>query len=94
MSHLKIIWSKRAIQSLEGVFNFYKEKSLTAAQKIVNEILESPKTIHFPKQYQIDNVNPKYRRIIVRDYKILYSFDLDVLYVYNIICTKKDPKAI
>ena len=73
MDELKIIWTDQAILALKDIYDFYKNKSLQGAKKVKLNILQSPKTIYFAKQYQIDDINPKYRRIVVRDYKVLYT---------------------
>ena len=64
MSSLKIIWSKQAKQAVKSIYDFYKEKSVQGAKNVKNDLLQALKTIHFAEQYQIDEINPKYRRIV------------------------------
>jgi len=73
MGKFKIVWSKQARASLKDIYDHYKEKSLQGARHVKADLLNSPKTIYFSKQYQIDDINPKYRRIVVRHYKVLYK---------------------
>ena len=61
MSSLKIIWSKQAKQAVKSIYDFYKEKSVQGAKNVKNDLLQALKTIHFAEQYQIDEINPKYR---------------------------------
>lgn len=69
---LTIIWSDLAKESLKSIYTFYKRKSLPGAKNVKNDILNAPKNIFYSKQYQQDDTNPKYRRIVVRRYKVLY----------------------
>ncbi len=91
MSHFKIIWTNRAISSIEQVFEFYENKSLSYAKKIRQKLFESPESIHFPHQYQVDSVNSKYRRIVVENFKVLYSVQNNTIFIHNIVCTKQEP---
>ncbi|WP_125722929.1 type II toxin-antitoxin system RelE/ParE family toxin [Flavobacterium ustbae] len=70
---MKVVWTHTAKNHLRTIFNFYKEKSIQGANNIKNEILDATKKIHFAEQYQKDEIEPEYRRIIIRDYKILFS---------------------
>lgn len=56
-------------ESLKDIYDFYKEKSPGRALNVKNDLVRSPKTIGFAKQNQEDDINPKYRRIVVRDFK-------------------------
>jgi len=87
----KIVWSKESKQSVKDIYDFYKHKSLQGAKNVKKEIINSPKSIIYAKQFQVDDVNPKYRRIIVRDYKVLYRVANDLVNIVDVICTRKDP---
>lgn len=52
--------------------------------------MSSSKSIHFVEQYQKDEIEPEYRRIIVRDFKILYVEENEVVYITKIFSTKRD----
>jgi plasmid stabilization system protein ParE len=94
MENVKIVWSKQSKESLKSIYQYYKEKSLEAAKTVKNEILQGPKTIYFSKQYQVDDINPKYRRILVRDYKILYRQSGDTIYIIDIFSCKRSPNDL
>lgn len=94
MSKFDIIWTEQAVFALQEIYNFYKEKSLQAANDIKSDILRSPKTIYFSQQYQLDNINPKYRRIIVRNYKVLYKYDNGSIQILDIVSTKQSPDIL
>jgi len=73
MGNYKITWTSLAKQDLKNIYDYWKTKSVQGAKNVRSDILKSPKTVHFANQYQVDDINPKYRRIIVRsNYKILY----------------------
>lgn len=91
MAKLKIIWTKQARAALMSIYDYYKEKSLQGANNVKSDLLQSPKTIHFAKQFQVDDINPKYRRIVVRDYKVLYN---GVIQVMDIVSTRQSPEIL
>lgn len=86
----KIIWTDSAKEQLKNIFNYYKEKSVQGADNIKNYILKITKNIHFTEQYQKDEIEPEYRRIIVRDYKILYLEEDYVVFIVKIFSSKRD----
>ena len=85
----KIIWSDLAISSLKDIYDFYVHKSVKGANNVISDILDSPKTIVYSEQYQVDEQYPDYRRIIVRDYKVLYVEKNNIITVTDIVCTLK-----
>ncbi len=94
MAKLKIIWTRQAKEALKRIYDYYKEKSLQGAKNVRSELLHSPKTIHFAKQYQVDDINPKYRRIVVRDFKVLYKEHNNTILVLDIISTRQSPDVL
>lgn len=84
----KIVWTRQAREALNEILD-YRYKEIPIARKIVREdIITSSKQITFPEQYQRDDIYPKYRRIIVRDYKLLYKEEKETFYIMNVVCTK------
>ncbi len=94
MEKLEVVWTNQAKESLKKIYNYYKDKSLQGAKKVKNDILQSPKTIYYSKQYQIDEINPKYRRIVVRDFKVLYKESNEKIEVIDIVNTKRSPTIL
>jgi plasmid stabilization system protein ParE len=94
MEELKIIWSKQAQEAVKSIYDFYKNKSLQGAKNVKRDILQSPKRIRYSKQYQVDEINPKYRRIIVRDYKVLYNESNNIIRIMDVICTLQSPEIL
>lgn len=95
MEKFKIIWTDQAKAEVKKIYDYYKEKSLQGAKNVRADLLQSPKTIYFSKQYQIDEINPKYRRIIVRgNYKVLYKEDAGIIKVLDIVSVKQSPEVL
>lgn len=67
----KIIWTEGAKLQLKEIYFFYKSISLKVATNIKTKILNAPKSIIFDQQFQIDEIEPSYRRIIVDHYKLI-----------------------
>jgi addiction module RelE/StbE family toxin len=94
MSKPKIIWSKQAKESLKDIYNFHKEKSLQGAKNVRSDLINAPRKIVYARQYQIDEINPKYRRIVVRDYKLLYKESGNIIMVMDIVGTRQSPELL
>jgi addiction module RelE/StbE family toxin len=94
MTKLKIIWTKQAREAVKTIYDYYKEKSPQGAQNVKSEIQQSPYSIHFAKQYQVDDINPEYRRIIVRDYKVLYKIKGAEIQVMDVVSARQSPEKL
>lgn len=70
MSNFKIIWTQEAENDYDAIYEYYILISSNIALKILNSISESVDNLVFEKQFQTDNINPNYRRIISGNYKI------------------------
>lgn len=88
---LKIIWTAKSLAALQHVYNFYAVKSVEAANRIVNDIVETAESITFSDQYQQDEILPQYRRMVVGHYKILYRAEQNVIYILSIFDTRQNP---
>jgi len=94
MEERTIVWTLQAKESLKSIYDYYREKSPKGARNVKNDLLQSPKTILYARQYQVDEINPKYRRIIVRDFKVLYKESAKKIVVIDIISTKQSPSKL
>ena len=71
---ITILWDNEAIADLKLIFEFIKLKSPQGARNVIRDIVLQSKNIHFVEQYQLDEfLGEPYRRMIVRDYKIIYK---------------------
>ena len=84
----KVVWTRQARESLNAILDF-RYKDIPSARKIVRkDIIDSSIEIIFSEQYQKDEISPQYSRIIVRDYKDLYTEYKGVVYIMNVVCTR------
>ena len=80
---------------MNNIYKYWEKKSLQGALKVRLAILKSPKTILYSEQYQIDDLNPKYRRIVVHDnYKVLYRVEGKVIFIMGIVGTSQSSDII
>lgn len=95
MGSYKIVWTSQAKQDLKNVYEYWEKKSVQGAINVRSDILKSPKNIYYAKQYQIDDINPQYRRIVVRTYyKVLYRETKNIIYVTGVISTRQSPDVL
>jgi len=93
MAYLEVIWTITAKSQLNSIYNFYKteRKTLQGAINVRHDILEAGRKITFKDQYQKDEIQPEYRRIIVRHYKLLYKEIGGKIVILRIFNTIQDP---
>lgn len=94
MEEHKIIWTLQAKMAVKNIYDYYKTKSLQGAKNVIADLLQSPKTIRFAKQYQLDEINPNYQRIIVRDYKVIYKEKANTIQIIDVLSTKQSPQKL
>jgi len=87
---IEVEWSENSENDLQIIFENLIELTLSenTALNVVNDIYEAGINIDFVEQYQIDEFAGKpFRRIIVRDYKIIYSIinqkHIKILQIFN-----------
>lgn len=92
----KVSWSDAAKADLKDIYDFIKVKSLQGAKNVVSDIREASKSLHFSEQTQVEEYLPICRRIIVRNYKILYTIDEanKCLNVVRIFDTRQNPASL
>ncbi len=90
----RVNWTNNAKIALRAIFDFHAANSELSAEIIINEIIDKADSIVFAKQYQVDEINPKYRRMIARQYKILYKVHLDTVFIMNVVSTKDNPEKL
>lgn len=94
MTKLKVIWTNRAIDQLRAIHDYikYNNRSPQGAINVKNDILSASKGIVFKDQYQQDEIQPEYRRIIVRHYKLLYKEKDGNIYILRVFDTYQSAK--
>lgn len=91
MNKTNIVWTNEAKNELKTIQSYYKEKSTQGAKNILNDILKAIKEIRFFEQYQVDEINSDFRRIIVRHYKIIYTIETQTIIIVSIFDTRQNP---
>lgn len=91
----KIIWSDPAIEDLKTIYDFYESKSLVAATKIVEELIQQGEDlkvniIHQREPYLLQ----KHRRKVYKNYKIIYSINSENLQILRVFDARQDPKKL
>lgn len=95
-----IIWTNRALDTLDDIFEFYKEKSENAATKIVNRLYHSAKTLKtFPNAGVIETLLDEFpvcfRSFVVeKHFKLIYYVEGDCVYITEIWDTRQDPDRL
>ena len=84
----KVLWTRQAREALNAILDYRYSKNPSARKIVRKDIIEASKGVVFTKQYQRDAIATEYRRIFVRDYKIIYKSTSDTVFVLNVVCTK------
>ncbi|WP_396185481.1 type II toxin-antitoxin system RelE/ParE family toxin [Flavobacterium sp.] len=90
---IEILWDNQAKSDLKLIFEFIKIKSIQGAKNVVKDIIKQSKNIHYPEQYQVDEIiGEPYRRMVVRDYKIIYKIHSETeIRILQIFDTRQNP---
>ena len=91
---VRVDWTDQGKLALRLVYDFHLKQSELAAEIVVNDIIDAAESIVFVKQYQVDDINPKYRRIVIRGYKVLYVEKDKVINIMDVVSTKQSPEIL
>jgi addiction module RelE/StbE family toxin len=87
-----VIWTSKLFEDISNIHNYLSNKiSIETANKIIDEIYQAPNSITFVEQFQIDEYRKDCRRIIVRNYKILYHIKDSEIFIIRVFNTLQDP---
>ena len=87
-----VIWTSKSFEDISNIHNYLSNKiSIETANKIIDEIYQAPNSITFVEQFQIDEYRNDCRRIIVRNYKILYHIKDSEIFIIRVFNTLQDP---
>ncbi|MEG0852157.1 MAG: type II toxin-antitoxin system RelE/ParE family toxin [Flavobacterium sp.] len=92
----KIKWSNEAKLDVKNIYDFIKLKSLESAKNLVTNIRNAPKSVVFENQYSADEYATECRKIVVKNYKILYIADLHnkTINVIAVFDTRQNPEKL
>ena len=101
MKKAQVIWSDEALNDLETIYDFLAEKSPTAAQRIVENILSRSKQLEsFPesgaKQETIKAGSKEYRYLVEGNYKVIYIYQQEnqAIHIAVIFDARYDPEKL
>jgi plasmid stabilization system protein ParE len=97
---MKLIYSQKAVQTLNAIYEFISQKSSRAAIIIHNEILdEIERLLLFPQmapiEPELENRSLIYRSLVVRrTYKVIYRIDEQSIYIVDIWDCRSNPSKL
>ena len=87
-----VFWTSKSFEDISNIHHYLSNKILLeTANKIIDEIYQAPNSITFVEQFQIDEYRKDCRRIIIRNYKILYHIKDSEIFVIRVFNTLQDP---
>ena len=92
----KIKWSNEAKSDVKNIYDFVKLISVEAAKNLVTDIRNAPKSVVFENQYSADEYASQCRKIVVKNYKILYVADVQnkIINVITVFDTRQNPDKL
>ena len=97
----KIIWLHEANEDMEELYNYYAEKSINAAIRIYNGILEEANIlIQHPNLAAIEQLlndfTKTYRSLVVSKgrYKLVYTVESSNIYIVRVWNCKQEPEKL
>jgi|UniRef100_UPI0040493259 addiction module RelE/StbE family toxin len=87
-----ITWTSKSFEDITNIYNYLSNRiSTETANKIVDEIYKAPSSISYIEQFQVDEYRKDCRRIIIRNYKILYTVINSEIFIIRIFNTLQNP---
>ena len=84
---MKIKWSPLSIDRLTSIVNYISQDKPNAAKNIADTIFKAVERLKdFPQSGRVvpELENPKYREILIKNYRVIYSILEDVIYIITI----------
>ena len=95
---MKIQWTDNAIKDLNAIYDFYSVKSIAAAIKLYNTILDETYPLSFhPQMAPIEPIlsekSETFRSLVVASgkYKVIYFVKYDQINITHVWDCRKDP---
>ena len=91
-SKFEIFWTSNAKEDLKEIYISLKKKiSKETAIKIRNELFNCTNEIVFAEQFQLDEYRLDCRRIVIRNFKILYQIRENSIFVIRVFNSFQNP---
>jgi toxin ParE1/3/4 len=95
----KIFWSKSALTQLDDIYDYIAEYSKISARNLTRRI--EAKTKQLKKQPLIGQeeeilkeLGQHHRYLVSGNYKIIYLFDQDAIFIVAVFDTRSDPASL
>jgi len=89
MNKISVFWTQEAENDLDLIYDYYFEKSPIVALRLINEIIASTESLVFSNQYQIEDYKSDCRRIVIKNYKVLYTIEIDSIYIVRVFDSRR-----
>lgn len=95
----RIIWLPAAQRNLNNVYKFISKKSVQAAIKTHNKLLDAVEPLlNFPQMAPIEPLledrDKIYRALVVGKYKIIYYFEKNTIYIAAVWDCRQSTKRL
>lgn len=92
----KITWTSKSFEDISQIYNYISTRiSVETAHKIIDEIYKTPSFIKYIDQFQTDeyrkDCRKDCRRVIIRNYKILYTVIDSEIFIIRVFNTVQNP---
>lgn len=94
MKTIDIVWTFEAENDLNTIYEFYLNASDVVALRIILEIITEVDKLVFYDEFQIDDINPNYRRIIIRHFKVLYRRVQNQIVIFAVFDSRQKPSKL
>lgn len=92
MSKVPIIWATEALNDLLDIETFIAD--IATSEKIIDSIMAKTRQLeNFPESgsKQPTQTKQEYRYLVTGNYKIIYSYRKDIVYIHTVFDTRQDP---
>ncbi len=96
MAKLKTEWTDKAKAQLRQIHDYlkYEKKTPQGAANVKADLIRASKEVTYYEQYQKDGINPDYRRIVVRHYKLIYKEERGKIIILRVFDTLQSPERL
>jgi toxin ParE1/3/4 len=94
---MKVLWSKKASNELEAIYNYIKKGSPQNAILVFNGIYDLANSLpNFPYKFLVEPIIniEKVRFAAIWSFKIIYSVEKESVVILRIFNTKQNPKKL
>lgn len=94
----KVIWTEQALSDLDIVYEFLSIHSTKVSEKIIYDILNRIAQLESnPLSGQVElqlKLNYTYRYIVEGNYKIIYRFENNIVFINTVFDKRQTPKKL